>query len=82
MRNCVVYNMYKACSCKLKTNKYFKNGVQACDSVMIVLCLTGKLQPYIVRELKHLKVNKMLVYRTISRINGIVLKTLDTSNPV
>lgn len=36
---------------------------------VIALCLTGKSQPAIVRELEHLKVNKMFVYRTISRYN-------------
>lgn len=36
---------------------------------VIALFLAGKTQPAIVRELKHLKVNKMFVYRTISRYN-------------
>lgn len=36
---------------------------------VIALYLTGKSQPAIVRELKHLKVNKMFVYRTITRYN-------------
>lgn len=37
---------------------------------VIALYLAGKSQPAIVRELKHLKVNKMFVYRTITRYNG------------
>lgn len=34
---------------------------------VIALYLTGKSQPAIVKELEHLKVNKMFVYRTITR---------------
>lgn len=37
---------------------------------VIALYLAGKSQPAIVNELKHLKVNKMFVYRTITRYNG------------
>ena len=36
---------------------------------VIALYLSGKSQPAIVRELSHLKVNKMFVYRTIKRYN-------------
>ena len=36
---------------------------------VIALYLAGKSQPAIVRELSHLKVNKMFVYRTIKRYN-------------
>lgn len=37
---------------------------------VIALYLAGKSQPAIVRELQHLRVNKMFVYRTILRYNG------------
>lgn len=37
---------------------------------VIALYLAGKSQPSIVREVKHFKVNKMFVYRTITRYNG------------
>ena len=37
---------------------------------VIALYLAGKSQPVIVRELKHVQVNKMFVYRTINRYNG------------
>ena len=40
-----------------------------CKSVL-ALYLAGKSQPAIVRELSHLKVNKMFVYRTINRFNS------------
>lgn len=36
---------------------------------VIALYLSGKSQPTIVRELKHLNVNKVFVYRTITRYN-------------
>ena len=36
---------------------------------VIALYLAGNSQPAIVRELKHLKVNKVFVYRTITRYN-------------
>lgn len=36
---------------------------------VIALYLAGKSQPAIVRELQHLKVNKVFVYRTIKRYN-------------
>lgn len=36
---------------------------------VIALFLAGKSQPCIVRELKHLNVNKVFVYRTIKRYN-------------
>lgn len=36
---------------------------------VIALYLAGKSQPAIVRELQHLRVNKMFVYRTITRYN-------------
>jgi len=36
---------------------------------VIALYLAGKSQPAIVRKLKNLKVNKVFVYRTISRYN-------------
>lgn len=36
---------------------------------VIALYLAGKSQPAIVRELQHLKVNKIFVYRTITRYN-------------
>ena len=36
---------------------------------VIALYLSGKSQPAVVRELRHLKVNKMFVYRTINRYN-------------
>lgn len=37
---------------------------------VIALYLAGKSQPAIVRELKHLNVNKVFVYRTITRYNN------------
>lgn len=36
---------------------------------VIALHLAGKSQPEIVRQLKHLKVNRMFVHRTINRYN-------------
>lgn len=36
---------------------------------VVALYLAGKSQPAIVRELEHLKVNKVFVYRTITRYN-------------
>ncbi|XP_033228815.1 uncharacterized protein LOC117180425 [Belonocnema kinseyi] len=37
---------------------------------VIALYFAGKSQPAIVRELNHLKVNKVFVYRTIDRYNN------------
>lgn len=50
---------------------------------VIALYLAGKLQPAIVRELSHLKVNKMFVYRTIKRYNdtGSIAMVVDRKKP-
>lgn len=46
-------------------------------NIVIVLYLTGKSQPVIVRELRHLHVNKMLVHRTIKRYNLALLNGIE-----